>query len=240
MHGSAEPLIKVKGFYMIQISHLASQVVPAVFLDYVAIQRAGKKLAAAQNLKCGYKKYDYQDLTGELALLILEQAPTHDPSKAQPLTRAYNTLQHNLKFKGDAFDYKNFKAYSENQADESDSEDFDSGDSLIGFEIKPRPRSFATEKNDSYRTGESEINEMDDGENDEDDDKVEESEVETGNPDDNQKIGLQALESFEIRNLIDGLAIVKGKKLSDRRKREVLQKNVDHFKKGDLFDGEGN
>lgn len=217
---------------MIQINHLASQVVPAVFLDYVAIQRAAKKMAKEQNLKCGFYKYDYEDLAGELALLILEQSPTHNPLKAKAITRAYDTLAHNLKFKGDAFDYKNSKAYSENQSDDSDIEDFDSEDALIGFEIKPKPRNFANEKLETDSVAESKINTVDeDGDDDNDEDPlICDSQVP-------QMQGLASLEDFEIRNLVDGLATVKSKELSDRRKREILQKNVNHFKRGDLFGG---
>ena len=150
------------------------------------------KLAAEQNMKCGYRKYEHEDLSGELALLILEQASTHDYSKSQPLTRAYNTLIHHLKFKGDALDYSS--------------------------------------------------PEIELGEDDNNDDSIEASTYGIQQTLTSSKIGheladLESLENFEIRNLIDGLAIVKGKKLSDRRKREILQKNADHFAVGDMFGG---
>lgn len=172
----------------------AAQIVPAVLpLDYIKIERAAKKLGSTLNLKCGFQKHDFEDLAQELALLMIEQSITHNSLKAQPLTRAVNTLNHKLKFKGDAFDYVNFNSMTENESDDED-----------------------------------------------DDDDQETIETEIDEPDDKPKTGLQAMESFEIRALVNGLATVKGKKLSDRRKREVIQKNVEHFKKGDLFDGEGN
>jgi hypothetical protein len=97
---------KLKVVKMNQNNNLVVPAAPVIPLDYSAIQRAANKLAATLNIKCGFHKHDPQELAQELVIIFIEQAPTFDPlKKATPLTRAVNTLNHNLKFKGDGLDY---------------------------------------------------------------------------------------------------------------------------------------
>lgn len=155
------------------------------------VKRAAVKLASDINRKAGFNKVEADDIEQALWLALLEQHADHNHARSKPITRSYNTVAFDYKFKGDAFDYR------AKLNDDIDSDDDDLNVDLTG-------------------KGAQDINNGGDG-------QVTETE--------------HVNQSLTCKNDVEVAISKLGVNLSRKRKNEILNNNLRHFKAGDLFGG---